>query len=802
MPSIVPCTIGDCTGYNRIFGTALISLFCFLYLQSQASEPLHTYNSLVEPFLSKYCFECHDADVKKGGITLDDLAAVTPANADRWKIIWEQVALKEMPPRDKKTQPAAMERLHLSNWITSEMERSLAATGGFHSHHHPKKANHLPHELLFGEIPSGLEPPSTPARIWRIHPQEHLVRLNALINIDPVYNPTRPGQRTMGDHIPWNEQGEAKVYYGLDRLLGWAGGSAAYAAAITGFPAVLSTTSDHGLRNYASLYSVNGSEAAQIASLAEDILRFMAYGPVAESWQFVNNKAELVLPAEYRGLDIRGTTQSLYYKKEVMRPLTPVYELMKDEASSPQKLQAAVEFLFESLTLRPPSSQEIDQYVALANASIQALGFKAGAIPGLAPIFLDPDALFRPELAGSAPPDEHGRIMLQGWELALAINGAFSYLNPDPVLRKAVTGGHLKTREDVIRETKRILNDDSIRKPRILQFFREYFDYDRAGRVCKDTTALKEAGGGDRDYYPVMFGMTAHTDRLVELIVAEDREVLRELLTTNRVVSNKAESLYYSQFENLKKAPVAKDKKGKPQPPKPEELGHTILPVGEPIVVRVPEVIRQDNGNRSLTTLPPEQRKGILTHPSWLVSHSDAMANHAIHRGIWIRERLLGDAIPDVPITVDAQLPDEPKETLRHRMRVTQKEECWRCHQKMDPLGLPFEMYNHIGLYRTTEQGQPVDTTGEIIHSGDTALDGPVASALDLIDKLAHSERVEQVFVRHAFRYWMGRNETIEDAPVLQAAWRAYRENNGSLKALIESLITSDAFLYRKVESQ
>gem|GEM_PF-6057835 len=30
------------------------------------------------------------------------------------------------------------------------------------------------------------------------------------------------------------------------------------------------------------------------------------------------------------------------------------------------------------------------------------------------------------------------------------------------------------------------------------------------------------------------------------------------------------------------------------------------------------------------------------------------------------------------------------------------------------------------------------------------------------------SERVEQVFVRHVFRYWMGRNETIEDAPVLQ----------------------------------
>ena len=68
---------------------------------------------------------------------------------------------------------------------------------------------------------------------------------------------------------------------------------------------------------------------------------------------------------------------------------------------------------------------------------------------------------------------------------------------------------------------------------------------------------------------------------------------------------------------------------------------------------------------------------------------------------------------------------------------------------------------------------------------------------MELIDKLAHSKRVEQVFVRHAFRYWMGRNETLNDAPILQDAYRAYREN-GSMNAMLISLLTSDAFLYRK----
>jgi hypothetical protein len=203
---------------------------------------------------------------------------------------------------------------------------------------------------------------------------------------------------------------------------------------------------------------------------------------------------------------------------------------------------------------------------------------------------------------------------------------------------------------------------------------------------------------------------------------------------------------------------------------------------------------------RTLATVPEGQRLGLLTHPTWLVSHSDAMDNHAILRGRWIREKLLGGGIPDIPITVDAMLPDEPKNTLRERMRVTREKYCWTCHEKMDPLGLPFEMYNHAGLLRTTELEKPVDTSGEIIDSGDPALDGPVEDALGMIQKLAKSERVEQVFVRHAFRFWMGRNETPNDAPVLQSAHKAYRESGGSMKALLASLLSSDAFLYRKVE--
>jgi hypothetical protein len=92
----------------------------------------------------------------------------------------------------------------------------------------------------------------------------------------------------------------------------------------------------------------------------------------------------------------------------------------------------------------------------------------------------------------------------------------------------------------------------------------------------------------------------------------------------------------------------------------------------------------------------------------------------------------------------------------------------------------------------------PVDTSGELRGTGNPDLDGPVEDAIDLMNRLAKSERVRQSFVRHAFRFWMGRNETLDDSPTLMAADRAYVENGGSFKALLVSLLTSDSFLYRK----
>ena len=815
-----------------------------------------TYKGFALDFIDNYCIDCHDDAESKGGLSLEKLGPVDPTNAAVWKAIWAQITLREMPPK-KKDQPEVVERLQFSDWLITELQRVMKDKGGFSAHLDPKKGNYLDHDLLFKPLPDEIRlvPTSSPTRLWRITPQEHITRLNELINNEPAFNPAKPGLRTKGDVVPTNHGGELKLYFGTDRIIKWQGGTVAYATSVKSVPAVLSSTRKHGFENYAHFHTVNSAEATQILGKAGDILRYMAYGPlsIANPEQITDNPSTYKIEG-----DIRGLPTALVYSTKVKRPLTPVYELMKEPDAYPEQLRAAIAYLFEALTFRPPTREESNEYLQIIKDSVAKVGREEGIFMGLSAIFLHRDALFRPELAESGKADQHGRVMLQDWELGLAVNHALRYIKPDDHLREAIASGKMRTRENVRSEITRMLENPTLRKPRVLNFFREFFDHDLGGYICKDTKALGTTGApGGNGHYRAMFDATASTDRLIELILEEDRDVLKQLLTTRKVVVTRNDQTYFGRKRTKEEIDAArraqmmaedeaskeakanvekleaqlktiearakenpKDRKLKKQASDTKKRlaaakkklngrrkkGGSIPSVakadlkGKQVFARVS---RKSFGNgsmkpeRTLSEVPAGERMGILTHPAWLVSHSDAMDNHAIHRGIWIRERLLGGGIPDVPITVDAMLPDEPNTTLRSRMRVTREKYCWTCHQKMDPLGLPFEIYNHAGIYRTTELNKPVDASGEIIDSGDPALDGPVSNALEMIKKLSESEHVEQVFVRHAFRYWMGRNETLNDAPVLKEAHKAYRDSGGSMKALITSLVTSDAFLYR-----
>ena len=71
-------------------------------------------------------------------------------------------------------------------------------------------------------------------------------------------------------------------------------------------------------------------------------------------------------------------------------------------------------------------------------------------------------------------------------------------------------------------------------------------------------------------------------------------------------------------------------------------------------------------------------------------------------------------------------------------------------------------------------------------------------AAVEMMQRLGRSDRARQSFIRHLFRYFMGRNEMLSDSKTLIEAEKAYLDQGGSFKALVVSLLSSDSFLYRR----
>ena len=710
-----------------------------------ASETQSTYQTAVAPLINSFCVECHGGSEPEGELSLHELSSdrVDEANIQTWLKVASKVESGEMPPREAE-QPSVAQRFRLIRWIKRTLHKSGIIDERAAA---PSRGNWVDHEALFSAKPVEVVNSSanaTRARLWRLSGQsyeEFIQQKNLQFKL---------GFRSYGDskiRSPWN------------------------------------FTPQWDFSDYASTHRIGEAEI-----------------------EYHMRNAKAVATALVKRM--AGKKPSSGYSDWIAE-LNTVLTAGNDTTS--EQAQAATAATFQSLLERSPSERELQRYTAFLVTGIPSLGVKQATEHFLIAILFQPEMMDRVELLK----DGSSRTMLSPHALARSIAFGLTDLRPDDELKQVADDGKLTTREEVRNQVERILNTPEIDKPRILRFFQEYFGHHAAKDVFKDPTTISETlGPRERNsWHPYYF--VSDADRLIEWILKNDKDVLRTLLTTNQTFALTVDpkipdkQAIRSQ-DRIKHADRLRDKPFQ---------NHEKLPIKiYEIAIEKPTKWFPDRPY----DMPSEHRMGLLTHPAWLIAQSGNFDNHAIHRGRWIREKLLGGHVPEVPITVNAMLPDEPHRTLRDRMSVTREDYCWNCHREMDPLGLAFEQFDHFGRYRSEEQvldveatndkrnldkdGRPrrrefrlvaLETTGFIEHSGDASLDGPVDGPFDLIRKLASSERVEQVFVRHAFRYFMGRNETLADGPTLIAAHRAYVESDGSMNALLTSLLTSDAFLYR-----
>jgi len=411
----------------------------------------------------------------------------------------------------------------------------------------------------------------------------------------------------------------------------------------------------------------------------------------------------------------------------------------------------AIKRHYNTVLRRAPSEKEMESLMALLKKVDAELGIPRGLQAAFAAIILQPETLFRFEGLGGS--NKEGLTKLTRRELAIALAFALTDLPPDSHLLNVFKNEKLSVQLIIQQQAQRLLDDQKRpeAKKRLLQFFQEYFDYEKAADVFKDQIK------GHKHWAPAL---VYDLDALVMHTLEKDQQVFKTLMTTSDYL------IYVNSHRDH----------------------------GNPLVYNLPPDWKP---TLKPVRFPKDQRMGVLTHPAWLVAHSGNFDNDPIRRGHWIRYKLLGGNVPDIPINVDAKLPDDKTMTLRERMHVTRAESCYKCHSKMNPLGLPFELYDHYGRFRFNELEKPVDTTSKIVNTGIPGVDGDIKSPFELIKRLATSTHCEQVFIRYVFRFFMGRNETLGDAKTLQEAHKAYTDNNGSMKALVVSLLSSDSFIYR-----
>ena len=411
-------------------------------------------------------------------------------------------------------------------------------------------------------------------------------------------------------------------------------------------------------------------------------------------------------------------------------------------------------------------------------------GNKIGLKTTLMAIYLQPEAIFRLELGlGSPLPD--GRRLLSPHELYFAISLALA----DQPLRagrgdgpdhpqKLLSAGKLATKEDVHRAVAYLLQQNTLEKPRIYRFFHEFFSFQETETIFKDAQTSYQ----QRSY------MMRDGEAFIKDILADDQQVFEQLLTGHNYPLTVVAGKQTYTWPMLKFSYGLSDEQLK-------QLEQNYL-AGKKSAEKGKPTSRYAKWDFS------GQRAGVLCHPTWLFAWSTNNENHPVQRGKWILEHLLSGTMPEVPITVQAQVPEDPHRTLRERFVETrQNEYCWNCHRKMNPLGMTFETYDFMGKFRSQEAGKSVDASASFDGTGIPALDGKgikVNNAVELMEVLARLPRVRQSIIRHAFRYFMGRNELLSDAPTLIAADLAYQKSNGSFNAVILSLLTSDSFLYRK----
>ncbi len=197
-------------------------------------------------------------------------------------------------------------------------------------------------------------------------------------------------------------------------------------------------------------------------------------------------------------------------------------------------------------------------------------------------------------------------------------------------------------------------------------------------------------------------------------------------------------------------------------------------------------------------TLDPVERPGLLTRVGFLASHARSTRSSLIYRGAFVVRHLLCQPIGNPPAGAESTpLPDTSGlVTTRQRIdAITGAGLCATCHRTLvNPAGYALESFDELGRFRTMDNGAPVDTTGTF-EIGSESLDYTDAASFGQL--LAETPRAQECYAQRWVEFTYDRSVAAEDRCDIQRLGDRLSEDGYSVRDLLADLVTTDTFLHR-----
>jgi hypothetical protein len=193
---------------------------------------------------------------------------------------------------------------------------------------------------------------------------------------------------------------------------------------------------------------------------------------------------------------------------------------------------------------------------------------------------------------------------------------------------------------------------------------------------------------------------------------------------------------------------------------------------------------------------PASERGGLLRQGSVLTVTSYATRTSPVMRGNWILGNLLGTPPPPPPANVPTLRQNTIAESLPMRQRLAEHRAnaaCAGCHNLMDPIGFSLENYDAIGRWRILEDGQPIDSSGGLPDG--TQFTGVAGLEAGLLKRpeLFVSALTEKLLI-----FAMGRGVEPTDAPAVRKIVREAQTSDYRFSSIVLGVVKSTPFTLRK----